>query len=470
MIGYFLRPTTIIPIIAVIMMQFFSSKSWKKFGIWLASFGLVALVAAGGVSGVCKMHLTDTSSKESFPITHWIMLGLSEQGGYNKEDVRYTKSFSSKEEKQQANMTEIKKRIKKRNVFGMAKLVAKKLYRVYGDGEDNFTQQKKYSENQTILYNYMYGEWNGCFLFYCKVFRLFVLGCIMIQSVFMLRERKAEFDTSFAYALTLFGSMLFFLIWEANNKYSISFEYVMLLLAAGAIGRKSEQGCKESKQAVKRYQIAALCQIGITIVFCIAGWNNFVAKERTYEHDLVDIQKEKSANVITDVAEHNIKLEQSFLANAPFDHVELYTAKQNTDCETVYQVSILDEERNVLVEKQINAKDKCIKKEMVQFSFSEIVPEKKMQTYFLCVEAASGNEDFIEFRFNEYLEQEKYEGGALKIGNTDTKKDLCMRIYDKQKDGYSSKGWYIGSFLVLVVFEIVFWKVCSKQTYLVMQT
>lgn len=117
-----------------------------------------------------------------------------------------------------------------------------------------------------------------------------------------------------------------------------------------------------------------------------------------------------------------------------------------------------------MVEKKISAESKCLKREKIQLSFSEIVPEKKTQNYFVRIEAVTGTEDFINYRFNEYLEEEKYEGGNLKIGDVDTKKDLCMRIYDEQKDTYVSKGSYIGSFLLLVIVEICYgYCICCEE-------
>ena len=462
-VGYFLRPTTIIPMIAVVIFQMFplekSRKYMKKTLFWLAGFVLVAAIGAGSMTMLKKQHLSDPECRGQFPITHWMMMGLSESGGYNRKDVAYTRQFPTKEEKKSADVKRIIQRLKQRNILEFGNFARKKLVRVYGDGEDDFTQQDAFQEDQTALYSYIYGEKNECLRLYCNIFRGIVLALIAILAFGSMRGRIRPICL---YALTLFGSMLFFILWEANGKYNISFEYVMLLLAAGGLITLEEKirfvmkQKKNEKYGKTVYQTAVICGIiGIvlTIVSFLLVWNDCTEKQYAYKVDAADLTYGKQ-NTVYDLSEHKV-IEQTFRAAQPFNRVELFVKQKEVPSVAAYKISILDANGTTQREIVIDKDSPQLFAKKIKWSFSEMTPNQKTgETYTIRIEQAKSGNDFLAFHYFSYLAENKYESGTLKTDGEDGNADLCFRVYEKCQETYMPKYVYLLVAAIIVLFEL----------------
>lgn len=259
-VGYWLRPTTILPIIAMILfaaVQFFKEPVFvgqgrdkvlnPKWDVVKGESGkrntmikgvLVLAVFAlcfAGCRAVVNRHVNQDKLTGEFPITHWVMMGLNEEsyGGFSRPDEGFTKSFPTKEEKAEANIEEIKNRLSQMGVAGVLRQSVVKLFRVWAMSDDDSMPKSLYAHDFPVLYQYFMGESNGWYLIFMQAFRvcIFVFLCV---SVFCQLGRK-RCDEQFLFALTFLGAVVFFLIWEANRKYNICFMGVYLLLMADGI-------------------------------------------------------------------------------------------------------------------------------------------------------------------------------------------------------------------------------------------
>ena len=69
------------------------------------------------------------------PYTHWLMMGLTGDGGFNLDDVKYTQSFPNIDEKKAANIEVIKQRLSDYGFIGTIKhMTNKSVHNTWGDG------------------------------------------------------------------------------------------------------------------------------------------------------------------------------------------------------------------------------------------------------------------------------------------------------------------------------------------------
>ena len=71
----------------------------------LCSFGPVFL----GIRYTAHYYAPERSG--NFPVTHWLMMGLSADGTFQLEEEQYTQSFLTKSQKVHANLGKIKERL-----------------------------------------------------------------------------------------------------------------------------------------------------------------------------------------------------------------------------------------------------------------------------------------------------------------------------------------------------------------------
>ena len=75
-------------------------------------------------------------SSQTFGMSHFLMMGNNEEGGgvYSEDDVIYSKSFATPQERKKANIQRAFERIKDMGTVGYSRFLAKKILTVYNDG------------------------------------------------------------------------------------------------------------------------------------------------------------------------------------------------------------------------------------------------------------------------------------------------------------------------------------------------
>ncbi len=286
-VGYFVRPTTILPIIAMALfsaVKFFEqplmvkkkemrmlNPEWnltkrvsgkRNTLIKMAIVLLTCVVTWTGCQMLLSRHIDREKITGQFPVEHWIMMGLNERtgGGFAGEDVSYTRSFEGVEAKKKADVARLKERVKD---MGPARLLLHgfvKLARVWAMGDDDSLKKSSYARDYPILYERFMGSRNGWFLIYMQAFRMAVYMLLFIS---VLRQiRQGDCKEIFLYTLTFLGAVLFFLIWEANMKYNICFMGVYLLLMADGTEALRHRIClykiERKKKKWGRYVFASI--------------------------------------------------------------------------------------------------------------------------------------------------------------------------------------------------------------------
>ena len=469
--GCFIRPTTVIPVVAVLCMQILcreniNKTTIKRTALWTASFLLSAILSISLFTTVRKSHLIDPEGHGKFPITHWLMMGLSDEGGFSKKDLYYTLQFKTEKEKNEADICKIKERITEKGLKGLACLAMKKLWRPYGEGTDQFTQQASFAGKTTPLYDYVYGKKDGLFLIYCRAFRLLTLFLVLLSVINFIRRNQK--DGMMLYMLTLFGSMLFFLLWESNRKYGVSFQYVLLTISAGAV-TGSFSMLEKSNTCKKASNFLYGSCIVVTLLALFLGYHNCVVNQYDYKKEIIKIKPIRSRIIKNIISEDKI-IEQTFVANQPFDEIRLYVTGYNQNQnmeESSYRIDILNSRGQTETSSKIVSRNTAIKNRMLKLKLGNICPKGKEEQFTIRITRNSGTKDFLEFRMLGYQQEDKFRSGKLRENEHNLKADLCMIILGKRTEPFMP-GWiYLTVGGIIILLELIFLITDSMCSYAV---
>lgn len=253
LVGYQIKPTNIIVLIAIAIFVVLRVLQLKNI-IRIASLSSVVIL------GVLSAYLTTSfliqttfdgriDNSQSIPMTHFMMMGLKKQkfgksdaykyGGYSNDDFEYTKSFETKGEKTKATMDVIKKRLGDYGVLGYANYINGKVNWILGDGtfywqhEGWFFRSKPRKTNNAVVrgvqqFYFLGGKYNKVFTTFEQTLWLMLLlaiGC----SVLVVNKNKR--DEYFIIRMSVFGMMLFLILFEARSRYLINYLPFFIMLA-----------------------------------------------------------------------------------------------------------------------------------------------------------------------------------------------------------------------------------------------
>lgn len=246
-VGYKLKGSIII-IAAVAIIYIVLKFNLKKAICFTLAF-VISIAGASAVYTVGFKSLNIVSEQQAdeceYPLTHWIMMGLKSHGAYNLADSQYTQSFANKQDKQDANIAEIKKRISDYGVIGMAAHCLEKAVWTWEDGTYYISHHiekpvKKNALHSIVLKN---GEYYWLFDAYSCGFQLFLMLMMLISLTKGIR--KPRIDITVFLKGIVFAAMLFFLIWETRSRYLYNFTPIFIIL--------SVEGLETLTNAIKKF-------------------------------------------------------------------------------------------------------------------------------------------------------------------------------------------------------------------------
>ncbi len=183
------------------------------------------------------------AQEESFSLTHYFMMGLSQpHGSYAYEDMQYTMSFKGSQAKMQANIDEAFRRIQNMGFTGYMSFLFRKLSFSFTDGTFFFAREGMFyagvppQESEFAQFVHQYyrgdGEYYNITAFLCQA-QYMLLLLLMILGVFFNKHSSAKYIW-LARIFTL-GMVCFLLIFEARSRYVYSVLPVLYFAAIGGV-------------------------------------------------------------------------------------------------------------------------------------------------------------------------------------------------------------------------------------------
>lgn len=248
--GFELKGSLIIILVAACIFLLLKVK-FKRAVALILSLAMGFVIFFSGFSMLingCSFTNEEELNREKYPVTHWIMMGLKTPGGFNQEDSNFTRKSGDYDQKVEANINEIKQRIKNYGIEGLCNHFTAKGVWTWEDGKyyiENHVSHNPIEPLDNFAHSFVLktGDNFGYFCCYSNGFQLFMIFFILISLLHGCFKSKVDFITLLKIAL--FGIFIFFMIWETRSRYLFNFTPVMLLIVASGIENFSKLFTKE---------------------------------------------------------------------------------------------------------------------------------------------------------------------------------------------------------------------------------
>lgn len=243
-IGYALKGSIAVVLIAVVIYMIYKGGIKRILlgtGTIITGF-LVLTVAFSGLVSSLNIADKETSAKEKYPLTHWVMMGLKGSGGYNREDSKLTAHAGNYQEKKQANINVISQRISDYGFNGLMNHFAEKIEFTWDDGTYYISHYTyKNINDNSLLHNIIPkgGVNSPPFYAFSSAMHIMILVMVCVSAFSCIR--KPRFDYITLMHIMMFGVFLFFLIWETRSRYIYNFTPVFIMICADGIIRLADR-------------------------------------------------------------------------------------------------------------------------------------------------------------------------------------------------------------------------------------
>ncbi len=271
-VGILVKPTNVIILIAIIIVEVInflqnifnyrkickktSKNKHRKYLMYIVYIILTFTLIYGGFTMYKNVRLRNYISKEeikknSFPMTHFLMMGLKPTdiegkyyGLYLEDDVQATKSHIGVDAKKEFNINEAKNRLKAMGINGYISFLYDKFTFIISDGtffygkEGNFYTSDAYSNGSIakFIQNYAYQDRAGYSLITINIMQtiwiMLLVMCIIDICINFFNERVSNIDVL---RLSAIGIILFILLFEARSRYLINYLPIFIILATSGI-------------------------------------------------------------------------------------------------------------------------------------------------------------------------------------------------------------------------------------------
>lgn len=448
-IGLKIRIVVIILLIASFLFIFINKQILHKIKIYLALF-LGLIIGLLGFKIIENSFTIDLDKNASFPITHWLMMGLNEEytGGYNEPDHTLTFNENSYEEKKEANIKEIKTRIKELGPIGIIKLEGMKIARTWSSGNYGVYAKLNNTSDGTGIYEYLggYGNTNIFLKYTLQILKTYISLMIFIGLYQISRKKKIEYDYDSIIYIALFGAIVFYILWEAAQRYSLSFLPWMIIPLGLIYSNLSSLKIPNNKLINKLnynkksvLKILSIILMLITITLLTINFNKYALETKKYED--VRILSYRGFSTI-EIADNTIS--QSFTAKDTFNQIKINFTNSHEEYKSIYLFELYNSNNELLYQEKFNSNE--IKNNgNYKFKFNDI---SKGNNYRISITKLEGTSVLSIKTDDEGKYYQAYNNGSIYINNQKETGTFVFRVDELTNRTYMS----IISYLILVIF------------------
>ena len=460
-IGYLMRPTLIIPLIALIMIYLFDLIN-KKCTFNKKTSIICGIVLVSMISSFLLVNLDIKKyihgQENAFPTTHWIMIGLYGDGTIKTEYNKYTASFKTREEREKATTDAIVKTLHEYKLPGLFKHTLKKLPVTWNDGTSYYMIRMRQDRSPSELYNWIVGDKNDICVLYAQAFRIVTL--VSMLYFFAKKYDDKKYGPIDLYSLTLFGAILFYLIWEAKYAYSIPFLPIMLILQAKGIELIIDKEKSVGRIAKRRVFLLVLAA---TMSLMLIDYGDYVKKPYTYRNYSV-YSGNTAARRFFNIYKYNYTLKQEFYARTKFNKISFHVRKLE-DNDTKYFISLKYKDKTIY-KTSVNRSDVESDDSFITITVPDDIANKlKKGKYTIIIEKdkdKAKDVDSIGWGYILAKALDSYDG-VLTINDKVHQNDLFIRVYYlNTTDTYMSKTAYFVIYGLVLGSEVVIYMADKK--------
>ena len=477
-IAYEIRATAIIFAVAALIyavyhMVFFATKTERgKIAGCIVITALPFLLTVGVLSVSMRSYIGIDTTDTAFPTTHWLMMSLTEPGGHNAEDEAYTASFATKEEKKAAVRERMVQKLHDMGLQGYAKLVKTKICRTFGDGMNGYTTFLADGYGTGEAYDALFGNHKDFTVLWHQGYYLFIMLGILISCIRMIQQLLKPLDSGKGCFLkllfmlvSLFGAILFYVLWEASEQYSVPFMLIMLFL--GLVGMQTADDLRKeavSEAAEKRISQGLMYgSLGAALLLGI--WS--ICRYRTFTVTPVEQSRTAAVQIMANEP-YEVKdgetLIQDLTLHGSFNHfVMQWRNPLGADNDSVYEVTLKSRDgSHIYMQEQITASQSDYNGAGI-YDFETVKP-----AIASCIEirkisgSAECNLQFVLYDMYGYT---PYPGGDLRLANgageTKLQASLLFLLTNELQAPYITSAKYI-FFMTCLFLYFLFMGICCK--------
>lgn len=439
-IGLKIRIVVAILLIAVCIYILINKQITSKLKIYLALLiGLV--IGILGFKLAYNYFEIDLDENAAFPITHWLMMGLNEEytGGYNASDHDITFNEPTKEEKIEKNIEEIKTRLKDLGIIGVLKLETFKTTRTWSSGNYGVYAKLNNTSDGVGIYEYLggYGNTNIFMKYSLQILKTYISFMVLLGIYQIIKKKNAEYNFDTVIYIALFGAILFYLIWEAAQRYSLSFLPWMIIPLGIIYSKLDEKTSPNPHFKIKKY--ASLSLMLITFILLTIYFPKYTLEQKDYEDIRILSYRGFSEITINDDI-----ISQTFTTKDNFNQIKVKFNNNNEEEKSKYIFRLYDEDHNILLKETLFNSQDISSNSYYKFKFADITPNKNTN-YRIEISKLEGKSTLSIATFNESIYYKSYNKGTVYINNEEVSDTFIFRVDLVNKRSYIS----IISYLIL---------------------
>ena len=457
-VGYYLRPIIVILVIAI-GMCFLINIILKKDHLrrYLFSIVIVFLSLVITYIGIGKINnIYIDNGNNTWPVTHWLMIGIHGDGTVSAKDNAFTRSFKTKEKMKEANIKEIKNTLKSYGLVGFGKHSIKKLLVNWYDGSANYYYRMYQDKNNSFIYDITVGNRRDLVVVYCQIFRIVTIAFVIISIFNQLKTNNFRFE--FLMTLSIFGAILFYLIWEVKTSYHAPFLPFLFILSIDGIDKLKEKILVlDYKKLINiSFIIIGIFTILLEIVLC----NNFTKKKEYFNYYSVNVLSPVTGmnEAMSRVNRDSLTIKQEFISKGQFNNICIKSDVIKDDKKIRYDIKLLAGDK-LLKSYSVNSDD--IEKESLCLDVDKGVTAEGNK-YTIMIEHSKQKDDSISFKTIKYRSIDIYDGDMY-INNKKVNNDLVLKVYNHKKEVYMNKQVYLLLSKCLLIIEFLIYMFVKKM-------
>ena len=198
-----------------------------------AALVLVALVLQFGMNKALKIT-PELYDRYQFPYSHWVMMSLSKNGGYDAQLVKYTASFETMDERREGVSEKAAELLSERGAAGNIRHVfVTKMIHTWGNGSLSGTYYLSREPAEDSVFQRCLTQNGDRFRISYTVLQtvhLMLLFGIVLSGVDLYRRPRGGAIT--VMQISVFGLLLFLRIWESNARYLVHIAPFLVMSAS----------------------------------------------------------------------------------------------------------------------------------------------------------------------------------------------------------------------------------------------
>lgn len=455
-IGLKVRIVVVILLIALLALILINKEIKHKLKIYFALLiGLV--VGLLGFKVAYSFFDINLNPNEAFPITHWLMMGLNEEhtGGYNGSDHDLTFNEKTYEEKKEANIEEIKTRLKELGPIGLIKLEGAKIARTWSSGNYGVYAKLNNTSDGVGIYEYLggYGNTNIFLKYSLQILKTYISFMILLGLVTRFRKKSDTYHYEDIIYIALFGAILFYILWESAQRYSLSFLPWMIIplgLIYERINKKEEDLSKKEKYN-HIMKISSIALMLITTLLLTMNFYKYTLEEKTYED--VRILSYRGFSKI-EIGENTVS--QTFTTDNNFNQISINFENTNKEEKSTYLFRLYDSKTGeILAQKEFASSNV---NGNYKFKFDDINPTAET-TYEIEITKLEGESVLKIGTYDEGVYYKSYNNGSILTNDEEMTGSFIFRVDETHQRTYMS----ILSYSILSLGILAIEYVCLKD-------